>query len=31
MFCMSEACEFVFMYSDSENEPLGDMGELEED
>ena len=25
---MSEACEFIFMYSDSENEPLGDLGEL---
>ena len=28
---MSEACDFVFMYSDSENEPLGGLGELEED
>ena len=31
MFCTSEACEFVFMYSDPENELLGDLGELEED
>ena len=29
MFCMSEDCDF--MYSDSENELLGDLGELEED
>ena len=28
---MSEACELVFTSSDSENEPLGDLGELEED
>ena len=30
MCCVSEACEFVFMYSDSETEPLGDLGELKE-
>ena len=29
--CLAEACESIFMDSDSENEPLGNLGGLEED
>ena len=29
--CLAEACESIFLDSDSENKPLGDLGELEED
>ena len=29
--CLAEACESIFMVSDSENEPLGDLEELRED